>query len=63
MDAQYVILAHNHTSDIALPSPEDRAATRYLRDALKMVDVELLDHIVVAGDDFVSLRDDGFFDM
>ena len=63
LDAQYVILAHNHTSDIALPSPEDRAATRYLRDALKMVDVELLDHIVVAGDDFVSLRDDGFFDM
>lgn len=54
-----VILAHNHTSGIALPSQEDLITTRQLAKALSMVNVQLADHIVVADDDFVSMADSG----
>lgn len=60
-NATYVILAHNHTSGIALPSPEDEAATLMVRDALAPAGVILIDHIIVAGEDYVSLADDGVF--
>lgn len=60
--ASSVVLAHNHTSGIALPSEADKLTTRQLYNALNAVDVLLADHIIVAGDDFVSLADDGFFD-
>ncbi len=58
-NASAVVLAHNHTSGIALPSAEDEEATRQVRQALAMVGVSLIDHIIVAGDDFVSLADNG----
>ena len=58
-NATSAILAHNHTSGIALPSPEDERVTLQVRDALAMVGVTLADHIIVAGEDFVSLADDG----
>lgn len=56
-----VIIAHNHTSGIAVPSSEDKATTRRIEQALKAVDINLADHIVVADDDFVSMADNGFF--
>jgi DNA repair protein RadC len=56
-----VIIAHNHTSGIAVPSNEDKATTRRIEQALKAVDIILADHIVVADDDFVSMADNGFF--
>lgn len=56
-----VIIAHNHTSGIALPSNEDRVTTRRIEEALRAVDIVLTDHIIVADDDFVSLADNGFF--
>ena len=56
-----VIIAHNHTSGIAIPSEEDKTTTRRIESALKAVDVVLADHIVVADDDFVSMADNGFF--
>ncbi len=58
-NAPYVILAHNHIGGFALPSVEDVNATLQLRDALSLVGVTLIDHIVVSGDDFVSMKDDG----
>lgn len=58
-NASAVILAHNHTSGIALPSPEDEETTCRVREALALVGVTLVDHIIVAGDDFVSLADNG----
>ncbi len=61
-NATSVVLAHNHTSGIALPSVEDRATTQAVWSALNAVGIPLVDHIVVAGNDFVSLSDDGFFD-
>ena len=60
-NATNAIIAHNHISGIALPSYEDEVTTKKVRNALGIVGVRLLDHIVVAGDDFVSMADSGFF--
>ena len=60
-NATSVVLAHNHTSGIALPSKEDEATTRQIRTALDAVGILLADHIIVADDDFVSMADSGFF--
>ena len=61
-NASSVILSHNHVSGVALPSHEDLATTRQLQTALEAVGVTLTDHIIVAGDDFVSLKETGYFD-
>ena len=58
--ASAVILAHNHPSGIALPSNDDFSATDRAREALKNIDVQLADHIIVADGDFVSLADSGY---
>lgn len=57
--ASSVVLAHNHPSGLALPSGEDIATTRRVAAALSTVDVQLVDHIIVADDDFVSLAQSG----
>ena len=59
-NASGVVLAHNHPAGIALPSHEDVELTRRLQQALDVVDILLLDHLVIADDDFVSLRDSGY---
>ena len=56
-----VILAHNHTSGIPMPSPEDISSTRRISEAFAAVDISLTDHIVVADTDFVSFADNNFF--
>ena len=55
-----VILAHNHHSGVALPSVEDETATARLSRALDLLGVELSDHIIVAGNDYISMRESGF---
>ena len=57
--ASSVILAHNHPSGVALPSREDERITREIASALKLVGIPLDDHIIVAGDDYVSFADSG----
>lgn len=57
--AAAVILAHNHPSGIAEPSAADHAITRRLREALNLVDVRVLDHIVVGDGEAVSFADRG----
>ena len=54
-NATTVVLAHNHTSGLAIPSREDVLTTRQLASALGAMDITLADHIVVADDDFVSM--------
>jgi DNA repair protein RadC len=54
-----VILAHNHPSGVAEPSRADEAITRRLKDALALVDVRVLDHLIVGGSEITSLAERG----
>jgi DNA repair proteins len=47
MEKRVLILVHNHPSGIAEPSAEDRRITVRLRDALALVDIKVLDHLIV----------------
>lgn len=58
-NAMMVVLAHNHPSGVALPSREDETATELAREALDAMGVALVDHIIVADNDYVSLRESG----
>ncbi len=57
-NAAALILAHNHPSGVAEPSQADRRITNRLKDALALIDVRVLDHIVV-GDEVVSFAERG----
>ena len=54
-----IIISHNHPSQDPTPSPEDAAITRELAQAGKLLGIELLDHIVIGGEKFVSLKERG----
>ena len=54
-----VVLAHNHPSGLALPSHEDVISTRRTAAALAAVEITLVDHIIIADDDFVTLAQSG----
>ncbi len=58
-NASAAVLSHNHPSGVALPSADDNSATLMAWDALHKIGVELIDHIIVADGDYVSLRDNG----
>jgi len=57
-NASAVILVHNHPSGVAEPSASDRAITRELKEALDLVGVRVLDHVVV-GETCISLATQG----
>ena len=54
-----VIFAHNHPSKVAEPSDTDVRLTRKLVDALSLIDVRVLDHLIVGGDTQTSLAERG----
>jgi len=58
-NAAALILTHNHPSGVAEPSEADRQITRRLQEALALIDVRVLDHIVVAAGETVSLAERG----
>ena len=58
-NAAAVILAHNHPSGSVQPSRADEALTQSLKTALALVDVRVLDHIIVAGNDALSMAEKG----
>lgn len=58
-NAAAVIFAHNHPSGVAEPSAADRAITRTLRDALQVIEVRMLDHIVVGASQTTSMAERG----
>ncbi|MGN8157959.1 RadC family protein [Salinisphaera sp. SWV1] len=58
-NAAAVILAHNHPSGVAEPSPADRDITRRLTDALGLVDIRVLDHVILAREATTSLAERG----
>lgn len=57
--AAALIVAHNHPSGLAEPSAADQAFTRHLKQALALVDVTLVDHLIVAGDHVASMAELG----
>ena len=52
-----VVLCHNHPNGVPLPSREDLAATENIVRALGLVKIRLRDHIILAENDYFSLRD------
>ena len=58
--ATRVILAHNHPCGVAVPSSEDVVMTKEIGRLLAQVGIELVDHIIVANDDYVSMAASGF---
>lgn len=58
-NAGKIILAHNHPSGIAAPSEADKAVTTNIKQALGLVDMKLIDHIIVGRTDTYSFAEDG----
>ena len=58
-NASAAILAHNHPSGVPEPSQADRWLTDQLRQALALVDVRVVDHFIVAGDQTLSMAERG----
>lgn len=54
-----IVVVHNHPSGDPTPSPDDVAVTRAILQAGKLLDIELLDHIIIGHGRFVSLKDRG----
>lgn len=59
--ASQVIIAHNHPGGFAIPSDSDIMATELVKLACSSININLLDHFIIAGDDSVSMRDSGNF--
>ena len=58
-NAAAVIFAHNHPSGVAQPSQADELLTRNLKEALALVEVKVLDHFIVAGNQAISFAERG----
>lgn len=58
-NAAALIVAHNHPSGDPSPSPEDITTTRHLIEAGKILDMEVMDHIIIGHQRYVSLKERG----
>lgn len=58
-NAAAVIFAHNHPSGIAVPSQADELITQRLKDALALIDVRVLDHLVIGSEGITSFAESG----
>ncbi len=58
-NAAAFIVVHNHPTGDPSPSPEDIRVTKNIREAGKLLDIELLDHIIIGHNRFTSLKDMG----
>ena len=57
--ARRIILAHNHPGGVTTPSMEDLETTQRIREALRPLGIQVLDHYIVAGDKYLSLSAHG----
>ncbi|HBT84342.1 MAG: DNA repair protein RadC [Fermentimonas sp.] len=57
--ASGIFLGHNHPSENCRPSPQDTQITKKLKEAARWMDIVLLDHIIVCGDNYFSFADEG----
>jgi DNA repair protein RadC len=58
-NASAVIVAHNHPSGVAEPSAADLSLTKQLSQAMELLDIRLLDHVIIAGPNIVSFAQRG----
>ena len=56
-NASSVVLAHNHPSGVAVPSKEDLISTEHIKNLLRNMHVNLLDHLIIADKDYISIRE------
>jgi len=61
--AAAIVIAHNHPTGDPSPSPEDVSVTRAIAEAGKLLDIDLLDHLVIGHTRFVSLKDRGLMEV
>ena len=54
-----IIITHNHPSGNKKPSEQDHAITKQIVQAGKLLDIQLLDHIIITDDDYYSFADNG----
>lgn len=57
MGASAIILCHNHPSGCKHPSPEDIRVTKKLSEAGSIIGIKVLDHIIIAGDEYASFKE------
>lgn len=57
--ASGLIVAHNHPSGNLNPSESDTIITQKIKEAGNLLDVQLLDHLIIANDDYYSFADNG----
>lgn len=60
--ASSIILMHNHPSGLREASREDHMITRQLVDAGKLMDVPVNDHVIIAGDNYISFAENGWLE-
>ncbi len=58
-NASRMIIAHNHPSGSKKPSESDLRLTGQIREAARLMDIQLVDHIIVAGSEYLSMADEG----
>ena len=58
-NAAAIICGHNHPSGEVKPSGDDQAITRKIKAACQLVDIQVLDHLIIAGGEFFSFADKG----
>jgi len=59
-NANRLIVAHNHPSGSKKPSDADKLLTAKLKEAAALMDITLVDHLIVAGSEYLSMADEGF---
>lgn len=60
-NATRIAVAHNHPSGTLIPSAADRTLTNKIIEAGKVLDIQLLDHIILISENYYSFRDEGEF--
>jgi len=58
-EASCLILCHNHPSGNCFPSEEDLRITKKIQEAAKFLEMQILDHVIIAGNDYYSFADEG----
>ena len=58
-EASGIIVAHNHPTGICEPSTDDKISTEQLKKAAKLMDINLIDHLIITEDGYFSFKESG----